>query len=103
MSNSTEAQPDDEQEEAKRLALLLDRMNSATEKEPGFERGLYHLLKAHQSVLPYANHYFQKAFRQIDITGSGHLDMAIWQALHDSDVFWNCFESVQDEKVIPEE
>ena len=83
---------------SKKIAKLLERMDKETKEDGGFERGLYHLLKAHESELPQLDGYFHKAFRQIDITDSGHTDMAIWQALQESTIFWRCFESVQPEK-----
>ena len=83
---------------SQKITQLLERMDKETKNVWGFERGLYHLLKAHESELPELNGYFHKAFRQVDITESGHIDMAIWQMLQESKVFWLCFESVQPEK-----
>lgn len=85
----------------KQITLLLERMDEETKGDWGFERGLYHLLKANETKLPPLDDYFHKAFRQVDVTESGHTDMAIWQALQESKVFWRCFESVQPEKEAP--
>ncbi len=82
----------------KKTTKLLERMDEKTKDDWGFERGLWHLLKAHESELPGPDGYFHKAFRQVDVTDSGHTDMAIWQALQESKIFWLCFESVQEEK-----
>ena len=85
---------------SKKITRLLERMNEETKDSWGFERSLYHLLKAHESELPELNGYFHKAFRQVDVTESGHVDMAIWQALQQSKVFWLYFEGAQSEKEV---
>ena len=77
---------------------MLEMMDGKTQGNGGFERGLFFLLKRYKSSLPLLNDYFHKAFRQIDITDSSLVDMAIWNALQDSEIFWHCFECVQDEK-----
>lgn len=33
--------------------------------------------------------WMHKAFRQTDVTGSGHLDMAFWHLIHASSSFWD--------------
>lgn len=34
---------------------------------------------------------FHKAFRQIDVTDTGDMDMAIWHLIHASTYFWEVF------------
>ena len=82
----------------KKTKLFLEKLNEATISTQGFERGLYLLLAAFADDLPLINDYFHKAFRQIDVTNSGKVDMAIWQMLQESKIFWRVLESVQDEK-----
>lgn len=35
--------------------------------------------------------YFHTAFRQIDVTGRGNVDNAIWHLLRESKTFWEVF------------
>ena len=67
------------------------------------DRALWHLLKQWESKLPELDDYFHKAFRQVDVTDDGHTDMAIWNLLSDSTLFWRLFERVQEEKKVNKE
>jgi len=59
------------------------------------ERALYRLLVAHEKEITglieedETGLYFHKSFRQIDVTNSGHIDMAIWLLLQQAPIFWN--------------
>lgn len=77
-----------------KIEELLNLFEQKTHDLSGFERGLYFLLKEFESNLPEIDDYFHKAFRQIDVTNSGKIDMAIWNALQESNIFWECFAIV---------
>lgn len=84
----------------KKLAKLLELMDEQTKNcfEHPTDRALFHLLKRWENELPELDGYFHKAFRQTDVTDSGHTDMAIWCLLHHSKIFWKLFEQMQPEK-----
>lgn len=63
-------------------------------------RALYKLLKEYESKLPNIDDYFHKAFRQIDVTDSGNIDMAIWLLINESDDFWYCHGVVNKDKFV---
>lgn len=81
-----------------KIETLLKRMDEETKDGWGFERALYLLLDGYKEKLPEPDDNFHKAFRQWDVTDNSCVDMAIWQSIQQSKVFWRCFESVQDEK-----
>lgn len=63
------------------------------------ERALLHLLLENYSCLPAPDGMFHKAFRSNDVTGSGHTDMAIWNLLQSSHLFWDLFAESNKRKV----
>lgn len=79
---------------------LLELFDVETQKGncKSSDRALWHLLKYWENRLPELDDYFHKAFRQIDVTDYGYVDMAIWNLLNDSTLFWRLFERVQGEK-----
>lgn len=80
-----------------KIDKILKMMDQKTRKEwLPVERALFHLLKQHKEELPELNNYFHKAFRQVDVIndGSGHMDMAIYNLLDASKIFWEYFEIV---------
>lgn len=83
------------------MVLLLDMMDEETRNPitpcPA-DRALWHLLKRWKSELPFLNDRFHKNFRQIDVTNDAHTDMAIWQLLSHSKIFWRLFEQVRGEE-----
>lgn len=85
----------------KLLEIFKDRLQRDTAGViKDSDRALYHAL-AHwheQGKLPKLDGYFHKAFRQVDVTDSGHMDMVIWNLLNGSDLFWRLYEKVQGEK-----
>lgn len=85
----------------KKIDKLLKLLNEETinGNKPS-DRTLFHLLSHWKDVLPKLDNYFHKAFRQTDVTESGHIDMAIWYLLNESILFWEIFERVQDRKKI---
>lgn len=88
----------------KRIEKLLELFNEESRndfKNPE-GRSLYLLLEEYMDDLPELDERFTKTFRQNDVTGSGGIDMAIWNLLNSnsSKTFWKLFERVQDEKKI---
>ena len=82
-----------------RLVRLLEEMDLETQgSNDKSERALWHLLMQWRERLPELDGYFHKAFRQCDVTDDGHTDMAIWNLLHSSKIFWKLFEKAQAEK-----
>ncbi len=88
-------QPVDQERVAKkgRIATFLSALDIATREEDQVERALYFMLRQHADSLPELDHYFHKAFRQVDVTGSSDADVAIWLLLGKCKVFWKLFES----------
>lgn len=76
---------------------LLEKYDKIT-KEANKERALWNLLKANEKHIEgliekdQTGHWFHKAHRQIDVTGSGYMDMAIWHLLTDASLFWKMLE-----------
>lgn len=76
---------------------LLEKYNKIT-KEADEERALWNLLKANEKHIEGliegdpTGYWFHKAFRQVDITGSRHMDMAIWILLCEASLFWKMLE-----------
>lgn len=60
------------------------------------DRALFHLLNAFRQKLgdfPQTStqrYYFHKMFRQCDVTGNGHTDMAIWLLIGESESIMGC-------------
>lgn len=96
-SPAEEAPPPVARQRIVRLLALLEQETKSPECSPS-DRALWHLLKRWESELPEINDLFHKKFRQVAVTDSGHTDMAIWNLLHHSKMFWRLFERVQDEK-----
>lgn len=73
---------------------LLEKYDTAT-RNAGSERALWNLLKANEKHIEGlieadpTGHSFHKSFRQVDITGSAHVDMAIWLLLSEATLFWD--------------
>ena len=79
----------------KRIDRLLEAMDAATRNGSApADRALWHLLSQWKDRLPTLDHYFHKAFRQVDVTDDGHTDMAIWCLLHHSTIFWQLVKEV---------
>lgn len=56
---------------------------------------LYSLLIRFKDELPKLDYYFHKAFRQcdcVDVENGGHMDVAIYNLLCESTLFWELFE-----------
>lgn len=62
------------------------------------DRALLYLLEEFKNDLPEVDHYFHKAFRQVDVTDSGRIDAAIWQLIGLSTTFWQAFNEVTENK-----
>jgi len=101
-----------------RLGWILYMMDCAlaARVEPGLgkytillydvERALLHLLVDNYDKLPAPDVMFHKAFRASDVTDNGHTDMAIWNLLKASTLFWELFTESNKRKVdlsVPEE
>lgn len=56
------------------------------------ERSLWQLMRRHREVLPRLDGYFCKAFRQVDVTDDGVIDMVFHSLLYHAPVFWKLFE-----------
>jgi len=70
---------------------LLKNLDKPSRAAGGSERALYLLLKLSAPYLwldPENLERFHKDFRQIDVTPSPEIDMAIWHLLHSSELFW---------------
>lgn len=77
----------------------------AGENQYHVERALWNLLCHAREELPVLDDYFHKSFRQVDVTSSGALDMALWNLLSASELFWECFDiarGVKDDDVVAE-
>lgn len=74
-----------------KISKLITLFGDETQNTTGVDRELYLLLHKYQGVLPEPDENFHKAFRQMDITDDGNVDMQIWKLLHESDIFWKCF------------
>lgn len=84
---------------------LFDRVIIAFETKSvgnNVERALYHLLllnRDHIEDLIEDVNYFHKAFRQIDVTETGEMDMAIYALLDEAEIFWSILiKEAQKEK-----
>jgi hypothetical protein len=63
------------------------------------DRALYHLLlEFRKDMEGYTPDYFHKAFRQINVTKSGNVDMAFYALLDDAPIFWAIIEEMYPEK-----
>lgn len=83
-----------------RVLKLLDERSSKSDSMP--DRALWHMLAHHRDELPVLDGYFHKAFRQVDVTDSGHHDMTIWCLLYNSTLFWECLtECRKRKKAVP--
>ena len=93
-----------------RLGWILYTMDRALSAgvEPGLgkytilnydvERALLHLLMYNYNKLPSPDNMFHKSFRIFDITDNGHTDMAIWNLLKASSLFWELFKESNKRK-----
>lgn len=93
-----------ENQPTKHIERLLEKFDEKihlnegiySEKEHCIENSLYHLLKRFKNDLPLVNFYFHKAFRQTDVidikNGEGEIDIAIYNLLCISKLFWMCYE-----------
>lgn len=66
----------------------------------GADRALFLLLSRWKDKLPDLDNdlWFVKTFRVADVTDDVQTDMAIWNLLNQSKMFWRVFEEVQGEK-----
>ena len=77
---------------------LLEKYDKIT-KEADKERALWLLLKANEKRIKGlieedpTGYWFHKAFRQVDVTESGYMDMAIWTLLSEATLFWEMLEA----------
>ncbi len=76
---------------------LLEKYDKIT-KEADKERALWNLLKANEKHIEGlieedpTGYWFHKAHRQVDVTDSGYMDMAIWILLSEASLFWKMLE-----------
>lgn len=70
---------------------LFDREN---------EMALLSLMKAYKKDLPdpLNKGCFHSAFRKVDVTNNGHVDMAFWHLLMDVKVFWDAINKLNGSK-----
>lgn len=71
---------------------FLKDFGRETESLTGADRALYVLLREHEADLPDIAPDFHKMFRQVDVTPSAAVDIAIWHLIHASKEFGECFE-----------
>ena len=92
-----------------KMDRLLKEFDEATvnnwdDKNHYADRALYHALLRWEDSIPPLEQLkeqdtnFHKIFRQTDVTESGHTDMIIWCLLEQSQVFWQIYEKVMEEK-----
>lgn len=75
-----------------KIKQFLELFEKRTKTSDSYtSKALYSLLKKYESELQNIDGYFHKAFRQVDVTDSGHIDTAIWCLIHESDDFWYCY------------
>lgn len=87
--------------EQKQIDVLLSELEKRIDLESSLRKrhlnvALLHLLRQHKDEMPALDYRFHKAFRQTDVTDSGHVDMAIWHLISASDIFWECFDRVTE-------
>lgn len=82
------------------IEIYEDNINKADySHQIPVERALLHALKEFREALPPLDDYFHKAFRQVDVLDSGHLDMLMWNLLTAATIFWQTWEELEaDEK-----
>jgi len=80
-----------------KLERLFKLFNEETITKSGQCRALYVLLEMYKNVLPEIDDYFQKAFRQTDVTDNGKLDMVFWHLMNGNTTFWHIFDCVVNE------
>lgn len=80
-----------------KIAKLLEHMEERLPSSKSVDIALWHLLKRHEEKLPALDGYFHKAFRQTDVCGTAHDDMAIWHLLQSSNLFWSVFQQLTTE------
>jgi hypothetical protein len=77
------------------LEIYRQKIEKNTNSHP-VDRILFHLLMSSKEKLPEFDKeypaWFHKAFRQVDVTEDGNLDIAIWHALNHAKIFWEVFE-----------
>lgn len=90
MSKTLEEVPEEVSALLARFAEMVDATNFPD------DRALLHLLRSCEGKFGYNadENMFQKQFRQQNITGNAHVDMAIWLLMRNSDVFWSAFKNV---------
>lgn len=88
-----------QQEKLDKFLTKFDELTeAATSQQECAERALYLLLVAHKQKLFPVDGYFHKSFRQCDVTGSGHLDMAIWLLAGTSEKMWEAYKHCNKRK-----
>lgn len=60
------------------------------------DRALYLLLLKFKDELPEFDSSFHKSFRQWGVTDDSKVDMAIWHLLASSELFWDCFQKINE-------
>ena len=84
---------------------LLDAFDYYT-KIHSKERALWHYLKANEKAITGlieadpTGYWFHKAFRQIDVTDNGNLDMVGWLLLSEAELFWRMLKQINSGKLI---
>lgn len=86
----------------KPIDRLLDLMEGAIKscddyRQQSVDTALRLLLRKYRDELPELDDYFHKAFRQIDVTNDGNIDMVIWHLIDASEAFWVAYEMVSKE------
>ena len=82
----------------KLLELYGEASKLAAEAGNYTERALWHMLTRWKDELPeiVPGDWFHKAFRQVDVLGSGEEDMVVWCLLYDVTIFWDIYEKVAE-------
>lgn len=88
----------DELEKRTRDDVNLPSVDRRQFLQANVDRALYHLLKENESSLPPLDDNFHKMFRQVDVTTSGDIDMAMWRLINCSEAFWELFEKHREDK-----
>ncbi len=92
-------------EERKWIDRLISLLDKATDEAMLVrssncyaDRALYLLLAEYRDVLPDIDDQFHPMFRKVDVTDRAKVDMAIWQMLHGSKLFWEVFNKLLEER-----
>lgn len=88
-----------------RFVKMFDQATKARQDDDPTSRALYHMVNAFRYELPDLDGRFHKGFRQYDVldvetspSAGGSVDMAFWNMLNASDLFWRIYEKAQGEE-----